>query len=59
MDDMVLVAVVNTRENLFHEDSSILFCEFTSCNDLIEELTSLADSKIQIIITKDTYSVTM
>ena len=43
--DMIRVAVVNTLENLFHEYSSVLLGEFSSRNDLIEELTTLADSK--------------
>jgi hypothetical protein len=43
VDDVVLVAVVNARENLFHEDSSVLFGEFSSGDDLVEELSTFAD----------------
>jgi len=45
VNDMVLVAVVNTWKDLFHQDSSIFLCEFSSSDDLVEELTSLADSR--------------
>jgi hypothetical protein len=45
MDNVHLMAVVDTRENLLHKDGSITFCEFTSSNDFIEELSAFTDSK--------------
>jgi hypothetical protein len=47
MDDVVRVAIVDARENLFHEDSCVLFGEFPSGNDLIEEFSTLADSILE------------
>jgi hypothetical protein len=44
VNDMIRVTVVYTLENLFYEYSCILLGEFPSCNDLIEELSTLADS---------------
>ena len=43
MHDMVVMAIVDARQNLLHEQRSILFCELASSNDLVEELSTLAD----------------
>ena len=45
MYDVVCVAVVDALKDLFHENGSIFFSEFSSCNDLIKQFTSLANSK--------------
>ena len=42
--DVVLVAVVDAREDLFHEYGSISLGEFATLQDLIEEFTAFADS---------------
>lgn len=43
MDYVVLVAVVDARQNLLHEDCSVLLCELASSDDLVEEFSTLAD----------------
>lgn len=43
VDDIVLMAVVDALEHLFHEDSSVTLRESSSLEDLVEKLTSLAD----------------
>lgn len=43
MNDVVGVAVVHALENLLHEDSGVLLSELASSDDLVEELTTLAD----------------
>lgn len=43
MDNVVLVAIVDARQNLLHENSSILLRELSSCDDLVEKLSALAD----------------
>jgi hypothetical protein len=40
--DVVGVAVVDALEDLLHEYGGILLCEFASCDDLVEELATLA-----------------
>lgn len=37
------MAIVDARENLFHEHGSVLFGELTSRYNLVEKLTTLAD----------------
>ena len=44
MHDVVLVAVVDARENLLHQNGSVPLSEFATLQDLIEKLTSFADS---------------
>ncbi len=44
MNDVIGVAVVDALEDLLHEDSGVLLGELSSCDDLIEQLTSLANS---------------
>ena len=46
MDDVVLVAVVNAGEDLLHKNGTVTFTEFATLQNLIEELTTLADPKI-------------
>ena len=45
MDDVVLVAVVNAGKHLLHENGAISLGEFAALENLVEELTSLANSK--------------
>jgi hypothetical protein len=45
VDDVVLVAVVDALEDLLHKDGAITLGELASLEDLVEELTSLADPK--------------
>ena len=50
------MAVVDAAEHLLHEHGSILFCEFSSGNDLVKELTSLAyvrDNVVALVIFKE------
>jgi hypothetical protein len=56
MYNVIRVAVVNTLEDLFHEQSGILFGELSSSNDFIEQLTTFADSKTIINNSKFTRS---
>jgi hypothetical protein len=44
---MVLVAVVDAGQHLFHQDGGVFLCEFSSGNNLVKELTSLADPKLK------------
>jgi hypothetical protein len=43
VDNVVLVAVVDAREHLLHQDSCILLCELPSGDNLVEEFSSFAD----------------
>ena len=45
VDDVILMAVVDAGEDLFHQDGAISFAEFAALQDFIEELTSFADSE--------------
>jgi len=44
MDNVVLVAVVDARENLLDKQGSITFAKLSSLEDLIKKLATLADS---------------
>ena len=44
MDNILRVAVVDTLDNLLHEHGGVLLGELPSGDDLIEELSTLADS---------------
>ena len=46
---MILVAVINARQNLFHENRRVLFRKLASRDDLIEELTTLADISDDVV----------
>jgi hypothetical protein len=48
VDDVLFVAVVDTREDLLHEDGSIFLSELASCDDFIEEFSSFADPRESI-----------
>jgi len=58
VDNVVSVAVVDTRKNLFHKNSCILLCEFTSGDNFVKELTTFANS-MSLSKTLIGYSVTM
>ena len=45
MNDVVLVAVINARKNLLHQNGAVSFGELATLQNFIEEFTSLADSK--------------
>jgi len=44
MHDVVLMAVVDAGEDLLHENGGVALAEFSTVKDLVEELTTLADS---------------
>ena len=63
VNDVVLMAVVDARENLLHQNSTISFGEFATLQNFIEELTTFADPTSQILVMtswllRETYSVT-
>jgi hypothetical protein len=41
--DLVLVAVVNARQDLLDQDCRVFLGELSSCDNLVEELAALAD----------------
>jgi len=43
MNDVVLVAVVDARKDLLHQDGGVLLCELSSSNDLVEEFSSFTN----------------
>jgi hypothetical protein len=45
MNDMVLVAVVYAPKHLLHENCCVFLSEFAFGDDLIEKLSSLANSE--------------
>ncbi len=47
MNDVIRMTVVDALEDLFHEDGGILLGELSSCDDFIEQLTSLANSTLK------------
>ena len=49
VNDVILVAVINARQNLFHENGRVLLRKLASRDDLIEELTTLADISDDVI----------
>ena len=49
VNDVIFVAVINARQNLFHENGRVLLRKLASRDDLIEELTTLADFSDQVI----------
>ena len=46
MDDIVLMAVVDARKNLLHENSGVTLSELSTLENFVEELTALADPKL-------------
>ena len=57
MDDVVLMTVVNAPKNLLHEDCCVFLSELAFGDDLIEKLSSLANSENGYFLIS--YSVTM
>ena len=43
MNDVGLMAIVDARKDLLHENGAITLAEFTSLKDFVEEFTTLAD----------------
>ena len=41
----MLVAVIDTGEDLLHKDSCVLLSELASCYDLVKEFSSFADPR--------------
>ena len=58
VDDVHLVAVVDAGKHLLHEHCGVLLSELASCDNLVEEFSSLADSTSFSIVLL-TYSVTI
>ena len=44
MDNIGLMTIVDAREYLLHEDGTVALSELAALKDLIEELTTLANS---------------
>ena len=44
MDNVGLMAIVDAGEDLLHENGTVTFAKFATLQNLIEELTTLADS---------------
>ena len=60
VDNILRVAVVDALDDLFHEHGGVFLGELPSGDDLIEELSTLADSaQARSLNILDTYSVTM
>ena len=57
MDNMVLVAVVYTPKDLLHENCCVFLSELAFGDDLVEKLSSLANSENGYF--RISYSVTM
>ena len=49
MHDVVLMAVVDAGEHLFHENGCVALAEFPAVQDFVEELAALANSTRQTI----------
>ena len=49
MDDVGLMAVVDARKHLLHENSGIALTELSALKDLVEELAALADLSHKIV----------
>jgi len=49
MHNVGLMAVVDAREDLFHEDGAVTLAEFATLQDFIEELTTLADLSHKVV----------
>ena len=59
VDNVLGVAIVDTLENLLHEHGGVLLGELASSDDLVEELSTLADPAHVRLTCLNTYSVTM
>jgi hypothetical protein len=56
VDNVVLVAVVDAGEDLLDEDGGVSLCELASCDDLVEQLSALAnvsDDVVALLILKE------
>jgi hypothetical protein len=49
VNDVVLVAVVDTAEHLFEKDRRIALAELSSLEHLVEELAALANLSHQVV----------
>ena len=65
MDDVSLMAVVDARENLLHQNGCVALAELSTLKDLVEQLATLADPTNKILRSDimtgnslSTYSVT-
>ena len=43
MDDVSLMAVVDARENLLHQNGCVALAELSTLKDLVEQFATLAD----------------
>ena len=59
MHDVCLMAVVDAREDLLHEDGAVALTELAALQNLVEELTTLANPGLFVSNRRRiTYSVT-
>jgi len=49
MDDVIFVAIVNAWQYLLHKHGGIFLTELSSGNDLVEQLTTLADVSDDVV----------
>ena len=49
MHNVLLMAVVDAREDLLHEDGAVALVEFAALQDLVEELATLANLSDQVV----------
>lgn len=49
MNDVGLMAIVDARKDLLHENGAITLAEFTSLKDFVEEFTTLADLSDKVV----------
>ena len=50
MDNVVAVAVIDTLENLLHQDCSVFLSELSSRDNLIKELSTFTDPINSLVI---------
>ena len=50
MDNVVAVAVIDTLENLLHQDRSVFLSELSSRDNLIKELSTFTDPINSLVI---------
>ena len=56
MNDISLMAVVDAGEDLLHEDGAVSLAELATLEDLVEELTTLAnfgDEVVPLLVLKE------
>ena len=49
MHDVCLMTVVDAREDLLHEDGAVALTELAALQNLVEELTTLANLSDQVV----------